>query len=477
MNGPRLHAPELPDHLQWFNTESPLKLADQQGKVVLLDFWTYCCINCMHILPDLQYLESKYQNGLTVIGIHSPKFPNEHVAENIQKAINRYDIHHPVANDPDLKLWQQYGVKAWPSIIYIDPDGYIVGVLRGEGRRKQLDSMIQKSLESAEKSGIRIYSETPVNTHPEPDLALKFPGKVLATADYLYISDSGHNRVLVANHQGRILRKFGSGARALLDGTGEEAAFNNPQGMVITDDYLYVADTGNHAIRRINLRNRDIVTIAGTGKQGRHSDQHANSPIETPLNSPWDLTHRNGMLFIAMAGSHQIWRMDLNSNTIGIYAGNGREDIVNGNANESCFAQPSGLCYCGNTLYIADAETSAIRTLDSGSNNVSTLVGEGLFVFGDKDGPCNTARLQHPVGITCDQSRKLIWIADTYNHKIKKLDIATNTITTMDTEMPLAEPGGVSLLENTLWVANTNHHQILCADLISGLYTIIDIHE
>lgn len=477
MNGPRIHPPELPDHLQWFNTESPLKLADQQGKVVLLDFWTYSCINCMHNLPDLQYLETKYHNSLTVIGIHSPKFPNEHIAENIQKAINRYDIRHPVANDPGMKLWQHYGIKSWPSIIYIDPDGSIVGILRGEGRRKQLDMMIQKSLESADKAGIRKYSEIPNNIQPEPESVLNFPGKILATPEYLYISDSGHNKVLVTNHQGRILRSYGSGARALLDGTGEETAFNNPQGLVLTDEYLYVADTGNHAIRRINLRNRDVATIAGTGKQGRHSEKLYDTPAETPLNSPWDLTHRNGILFIAMAGSHQIWRLDLNQNTIGGYAGNGGENIIDGDASESCFAQPSGLCYSGNTLYIVDSETSAIRALDTSSNKVDTLIGEGLFVFGDSDGPGSSARLQHPAGITCDQSRKLLWIADTYNHKIKKLDMASNEITTMDTDMPLAEPGGISILENTLWVANTNHHQILCTDLISELYTIINIHE
>lgn len=473
MNAPRVRAPELPDTLQWYNTDGkPVKLADLRGKIVLLDFWTYCCVNCMHILPDLAWLERRYPDTLTVIGIHTPKFPNERIGDNVQKAINRHYIRHPVAHDASFSVWQQYGIKAWPTIIYIDPEGYIVGALRGEGRRKQLDQMIEQSIKDAEASGTLVRSRTEVKLWPEPVMELKFPGKVLATRERLFISDSGHNRVLECMPNGRILHVYGSGAPGQLDGMEVDAAFDNPQGLACVENYLYVADTGNHLIRKIDLISHEVSTVAGLGRIGRvktfeiFDDAH-----KVPLNSPWDLTYHSGTLYIAMAGSHQIWALDLSKNTIRVYAGTGAESIVNGNVETATFAQPSALAIgedLEKMLFVVDAESSAIRSIRLRDKYVTTIVGKGLFEFGEKDGKGTEALMQHPMGVAFDPKRKALWVADSFNHRIRHIKVSNNTVSSMRLKHPLSEPGGLSIHEDTLWVANTNAHNIVKIDIKTG---------
>jgi thiol-disulfide isomerase/thioredoxin len=473
----RVRAPELPDDLEWFNTDTPLTLASQRGKVVLLDFWTYCCINCMHVLPDLHYLQNKFSDRLTVIGIHSPKFENERVAGQLQKAINRHHVRHPVANDPGFKLWRTYGIKAWPSVIMIDPEGYVVGLLRGEGRRQQLEQLISKHLDEAEAKGV--LRPAPLQTAPQPEApsALSFPGKVLASAHSLYIADSGRNRILQTYHDGRIRRVFGSGTAGLLDGSETEAMFDNPQGMVIVGDFLYIADTGNHAIRRIHLKSSEVMTVAGTGKQGRYVADSFRDPQQAQLNSPWDVSYHESTLYIAMAGQHQIWRMNLNHLGIERYAGCGREDIVDGARESACFAQPSGLAVHDSQLYLVDSETSSVRSIGLNGEPVRTMIGKGLFDFGDRDGMGQEARLQHPLGITVDPERNALWVADTFNSKIRRIDLRTNEVSRFKFSHPLNEPGGLSLYRNKLFIANTNAHQVVAIDLQTRLAEVVDVRE
>lgn len=478
MNGEaRIRAPELPGNLEWFNTQQPLTMAGLRGKVVVLDFWTYCCINCLHVLPDLKYLENKYPDSLAVIGIHSPKFENERRPAQLQKAINRHHIRHPVANDPRFQLWRAYGIKAWPSLIFIDPEGYVVGVLRGEGRRKQLDELIREHIERAERKGVLTRSPLPLSLQEEPPAALRFPGKVLATRNHLYIADSGRNRILETHHEGRIRRIFGSGTADLLDGVEQAASFNNPQGMVHAGDFLYVADTGNHAIRRIHLKTGEVMTLAGTGRQGRYVADRFSDPLEAPLNSPWDLAYHESNLYIAMAGQHQLWRINLNHLAIERYAGSGREDLSNGAPERAGFAQPSGLAVSAGRLYVADSESSAIRSLDIASARVDTLVGKGLFDFGDRDGIGREARLQHPLGLAIDDERNALWVADTYNSKIKRIDLKTNQVSKFKFAHPLDEPGGLSLFRDKLFIANTNTHEIVCLDLQSRFAEVVNVCE
>jgi thiol-disulfide isomerase/thioredoxin len=473
----QIRAPELPDNMDWFNVDQPPTLAAQRGKVVLLDFWTSCCINCMHVFPDLRYLEQKYPDTLTVIGIHSPKFENERNPEQLQKAINRYHIRHPVANDTKFQLWRAYGIKAWPSIIFIDANGYVVGVLRGEGRRKQLDELVSQHINVAEEQGVLKRSRLTLSPRSEPTAALSFPGKVLATRNSLFIADSGRNRVLETYHDGKIRRIFGSGTAGMLDGAESAAMFSNPQGMVIVGDFLYVADTDNHAIRRIHLKTGEVMTLAGTGKQGRYVADSFREPLEAALNSPWDLTYYESTLYIAMAGQHQIWRMNLNHLGIDRYAGSGREDIVDGALEHACFAQPSGITALGHRLFVADSETSAVREVELNRGVVGTVVGKGLFDFGDRSGVGREARLQHPLGIAVDEERNALWVADTYNSKIKRIDVGTNEVSTFKINFRLNEPGGLSLYRNKLFIANTNEHQIVALDLQSRLAEIVNVRE
>jgi thiol-disulfide isomerase/thioredoxin len=473
----RIRAPELPDNLDWFNVDQPLTLASQRGKVVLLDFWSYCCINCMHVMPDLRYLQNKYPDTLTVIGIHSPKFENERDPAQLQKAINRHHIRHPVANDTKFQLWRAYGIKAWPSIIFIDPEGYVVGVLRGEGRRKQLDELISQHIDTAEQKGVLVHSPMSVSVRPEPATALSFPGKVLATRNSLYIADSGRNRVLETYHDGKIRRIFGSGTAGMLDGVETAAMFSNPQGMVIVGDFLYVADTDNHALRRIHLKSGEVMTLAGTGKQGRYVADNFRDPMEAALNSPWDVAYYESNLYIAMAGQHQIWRMNLNHQAIERFAGSGREDLVDGALEGACFAQPSGLAALGDRLFVADSETSAVREIELNRGVVSTVIGKGLFDFGDRSGVGREARLQHPLGIAVDEERNALWLADTYNSKIKRIDVGTSEVSTFKINFKLNEPGGLSLYRNKLFIANTNEHQIIALDMQSRLIEIVDVRE
>jgi len=464
MNHTRIRAIELPSTLEWFNTPQPINIADQRGKVVLLDFWTYCYINCLHVLPDLAYLEQKYPDSLTVIGLHSPKFPNELVAKQLIKAINRYDIRHPVAHDPEFTVWKSYGIRNWPSIILIDPEGYVIGVYSGEGRRTQLYNLIAQHLEESARKGKRVRSPMPVALVPEPKLPLNFPGKIHASADHFYVSDTGHHRVLEIDFTGKIQRRLGSGIPGLSDGVGENAQFNSPQGLVKAGRKLYVADTQNHALRCIDLPSEQVDTIAGTGELGRYVGTFFKNPLQVALNSPWDLTLHNGILYIAMAGQPQ---------TIGVLAGSGREDIIDGEPRVSAFAQPSGITIGKGVLYVADSETSAVRCIDLQDATTSTLVGSGLFVFGDQDGLGTQARLQHVLGVAWDERHQGIWVADTYNSKIKWIN--ANQVVHHEIGYPLDEPCGISLYKDTLWIANTNAHQILRYDISKNECTPIKI--
>ena len=479
-NQPLVRAPEFPDGMQWLNTDEPLRLADLRGKVVLLDFWTYCCINCMHIIPDLTYLEHKYKNELVVIGVHSAKFMNERESDNIRQAILRYEIQHPVVNDHEFRIWQHYTVRAWPTLIVIKPDGYVLGYLSGEGHREMLEQVIDELIAEARSSGI--LNETPMTFALEKDKTiggmLSFPGKVYAheQSQRLFIADSNHNRIVISDFDGQVIDVAGSGTVGKADGAFDTATFHHPQGMSFDGKLLYVADTENHLLRQLDLNARTVTTIAGTGEQARESNV-LGTGTGVALNSPWDLQVIGTQMFIAMAGPHQIWVMDLQTGQLEPYAGSGREDIIDGLRLDAAMAQPSGITSDGTRLFVADSETSAIRSITFGDNRVRTLVGEGLFEFGDRDGTGPEAvRLQHPLGI--DAYNGMLYVADTYNHKIKRIGPETATsVTYLGTGQPgradgkapeFYEPGGVSAAAGKLYIADTNNHAIRVTDLSTG---------
>jgi thiol-disulfide isomerase/thioredoxin len=477
VQGEKIRAPELTGARGWLNTDKPLTLSALRGKVVLLDFWTYGCINCMHIIPDLKRLEKKYPNELVVIGVHSAKFENEKHTENIRRIILRYEIEHPIVNDADFNIWNAYAVNAWPTRYLIDPGGYIIGKLSGEGGYEALDKAISDSIAEFRKRGE--LNEAPLKLVLEKarvgDLPLAFPGKVLTDEknDRLFIADSDHNRIVIAKLDGTLVDVIGTGAHGTVNGSFAESSFSRPQGMALDGDKLYVADTENHLIRRIDLKARTVETIAGTGMQMREYGL-TGPALKIALNSPWDLQLVGRALYIAMAGPHQIWKLDLDKMEISTFAGSGHEARHDGSLGESAFAQPSGLATDGQTLYVSDAEANIIRAINLGPNGkVKTLVGGDLFDFGDKDGSGDAVRLQHPLGLARWNDKLLI--ADTYNHRIKLLDPATRTVKAFaglgkpgqaDGPAPsFYEPGGLSIARGKLYVADTNNHAIRVVDL------------
>jgi DNA-binding beta-propeller fold protein YncE len=473
-------APELEGGVGWLNTAGPIRLKDLKGKIVLIDFWTLCCINCIHVLPDLARLEKKYPNELVVIGVHSAKFENEKNTASIRKAVLRYEIAHPVVNDANMKLWRSYlgDSGSWPTLCLIDPEGEIVYMDSGEGQYEALDREIaalirthkaKKTLNTRPmKFELARFSET-------GDSPLFFPGKVLAdpASKRLFIADSTHHRIVITDLDGKKIAIAGMGEPGRADGPFAKASFNDPEGMALKGDTLYVADRKNHLIRALDLKKQTVTTVAGTGEQGR--DRDADGPaLKTGLNSPWDLLFVGDKLYIAMAGHHQIWVMDLDKKHVAAYAGDGGENIVDGTLSRSRFAQPSGLATDGKTLYVADSETSSIRAVPlTGRGEVRTIVGQGLFEFGDKDGSGDDVRLQHALGVTYHDGK--LYVADTYNNKIKVIDPAKRTSKTFlggEEEGWLAtplfsEPGGICYADGKLYVADTNAHRIRVVDLKS----------
>ncbi len=479
---PRVRAPKLPQNSPWLNTEKPLSLQQLKGRIVILDFWTYCCINCLHILPKLKYLEQKYKDSLTVIGVHSAKFDNEKETENIRQAILRYDIEHPVLVDSGFRVWQEYAVRAWPTLMVIDPEGYVIGYVSGEGNLDVLEELIQKLISQHHEKGTINFQELKLTLEKQQRpliTPLAFPGKVLATKAGLFIADSGHHRLVMSSLKGEILHLIGTGQSGLTDGSFNKAQFFAPQGMAFDEEnqILYVADTENHALRRVDLKRQMVETIAGTGEQSHNIRPHSGNGLETALNSPWDLQKLGNSLFIAMAGPHQIWEMNLETEIVKTYAGTGAEACVDGVLTESAFAQPSGITSDGQELYIADSEVSSIRAVGLVEpQQVRTVCGSGnLFGFGDVDGQGLDVRLQHCLGV--EYSLDCLWVADTYNHKIKLVNLETGDCQTVlgdglvgleDGEgknSRFSEPSGLSVMGSVLYIADTNNHAIRRVDL------------
>lgn len=433
----------------------------------------------MHILPQLRKLERKYANVLQVVGVHSAKFRAEQATEAVRDAILRYGVEHPVVNDREFRLWQAYTVRAWPTLMFVDPAGKVIGKHEGEFSFEAFDTLVSEMVSAFDAAGLLDRQPLRYRPEPMPTGPLLFPGKVLADAprNRLFIADSGHHRLVVTNMQGAVQQVIGSGTVGLRDGPAGEAQFNAPQGMALYGDTLLVADTENHAIRAVSLEHWEVATIAGTGEQGH--DRHPDGPGRAiALSSPWDLAIRGNRLFIAMAGTHQIWELGLNTGYLRVFAGSGAENLLDGTLADAQFAQPSGLAVVEDTLYVADSEASGIRRIDLDGNRVAAVVGLGLFEFGDVDGAGDEVRLQHPLGLGAVTGGLLI--ADTYNHRLKRLQPEARTAASWagsgvpgyrdgaPTEAQFCEPSGLSAAKGTVFVADTNNHIVRVVDEAMG---------
>jgi len=488
----QLRAPEFPTGKDWFNSP-PLTFAKQlAGKITVLDFWTYCCINCIHILPDLAELEERYAGyPVAFVGVHSAKFDNEKVSENIRDAVLRYEIAHPVINDDTMHMWQRIGVRSWPSMAVVGPKGNLMLMVSGEGNKELIDACITAALAFYPKD---IFRHDPIPMSPEKDKKridspLHYPGKLAIDPDgeRLFISDSSHHRIVVTDLDGQFIDTIGTGRIGLADGGYDEAQFFRLQGLAFHDGNLYVADAENHALRVVDTKAKTVRTLAGNGTQGRDYNG-GKGGREQPISTPWDVFVEGGQVFIAMAGTHQIWSYDLKQKIAKNFSGNGSEQNLNrADRLLAAWAQPSGLAVGNGELFVADSESSTVRAIDLMSGATRTIAGgendqpRNLFAFGDTDGVGEKARMQHVLGVQWWAEEKKIIVADTYNHRLKLVDPKTGEAKRWvgsgkpglrdgkGLDARFSEPSGFAIgpQGKRLFVADTNNHAIRVVDLES----------
>lgn len=481
----RVRAPELVGR-GWLNTgDRPYALKDFRGKVLLLDFWTFCCINCLHVLDELRPLEQEFADVLVTVGVHSPKFEHEADPVALADAVERYEVHHPVLDDPELTTWQAYAVRAWPTLVVVDPEGYVVHVAAGEGHVEALRRVIAEIVAEHERKGTLHRGDGPYVPPPAADTVLRFPSKVVVTpSGTLLVSNTArHTLVELAADGETVLRTIGAGGRGRTDGPADQARFAEPTGLAVlpaevADAVGYdvvVADTVNHLLRGVRLADGHVTTVAGTGEQWR--DGTTDGPATTvDLSSPWDVTWwaPAGGVVVAMAGNHTLGRFDPVAGTVSRFAGTTVEGLHDGKVGEAFFAQPSGLAADGDLLWLADSETSALRRIqpDGDGFTVHTVVGTGLFDFGHRDGPAGEALLQHPLGVAVLPDHSVA-VADTYNSAIRRYDPETDEVSTLATDV--AEPAGLAVVDGELVAVASAAHAIqrpvppgVTAQLIAG---------
>ncbi|MFD5427234.1 NHL domain-containing thioredoxin family protein [Streptomyces sp. NPDC127084] len=448
----RVRAPELIGKGGWLNTGGKdLKLADFRGRVLILDFWTFCCINCLHVLDELRELEEKHRDTVVIVGVHSPKFVHEAEHQAVVDAVERYEVRHPVLDDPELATWKQYAVRAWPTLVVIDPEGYVVAQHAGEGHAHAIERLVEELEAVHEAKGTLRRGDGPY-VAPEPVATdLRFPGKaVLLPSGHFLVSDSTRHQLVELEADGEtVVRRIG--------GQGDGSGFREPQGLaLLPSGKVVVADTVNHALCVYDPETGAVERVAGTGRQWWQGAPTSGPALDVDLSSPWDVAWWQGKVWIAMAGVHQLWTYDPEAGTVRVAAGTTNEGLVDGPGDEAWFAQPSGLAAAGDRLWVADSETSALRWIDPGGV-VHTAVGTGLFDFGHRDGPADQALFQHPLGVTALPDGSVA-VSDTYNHALRRYDPATGEVTTLATD--LREPSAAVLVDEDIVVVESARHRL-----------------
>ena len=456
---PRVRAPELRGR-GWLNTGGrALTIADLKGRFTLLDFWTFCCINCLHVLDELREVEEEYADELVIIGVHSPKFEHEADPDALAAAIERYDVRHPVLDDPELVTWQAYTARAWPTLVLIDPEGYVIAQYAGEGHAHAIKALLDDLVPRHREHGTLQPGDAPYVAPERHDGDMRFPAKAIALPGKGFlVADAGHHSLveLAADAQ-TVVRRIGSGRRGNHDGPDGTAEFNEPNGLCLLPDKVatevgydvVVADTVNHTLRGVQLSTGEVSTLAGNGRQWMHGDGTA------ALSSPWDVAWWHERVWIAMAGIHQLWTFDPLARRVEVAAGTTNEGLVDGAPQEAWFAQPSGLAADGERLWVADAEASALRWVDA--EGVHTAVGQGLFDFGFRDGSAGQALFQHPLGVAVLPDGTVA-VADTYNHAVRRYDPVSTEVMTLATDLP--EVSGLVPTEAGLVAVESAAHRL-----------------
>jgi hypothetical protein len=468
-------APNLHPSLNWLNADAQTILA-QRGRVLALVFWNASSAYCHNLIDELNRLKARYPFALAVLGVHQPKFDAEVDGRTVLKAINRLGVGFAVANDRGWITWQHYGITSWPSVALINPDGELREIFSGDDQAAALDAAISGLID--EVGGPTSMPEGEANLRgAEPRTTLAFPSGITLTDSHLYVADTGHHRVLECTFEGRVLRQFGTGYPDLVDGPASEAAFSSPRGLCVIRDVVYVADAGNHALRRIHLSEGRVETLLGNGKPGQPQEGFPTNPSDCQLNQPWAVAGAYDRLFIAVAGCNQIWEYDLGRSRMCFIAGTGELGIADGPGRNAVFAHPAGLALVQQTLYVADSASSAIRTIHLQDGVVETLVGHGLYEFGEQDGKRRDARLQFPLGLALDPVAPVLWVADSYNGSLRKLRLGGGEMSTHELPQPLTQPAALAIGRGALWIADAAVHEILRHDLESGLLTRLSLAE
>jgi DNA-binding beta-propeller fold protein YncE len=445
----------------------------------------------MHALAQLREIETAFPNELAVVSVHSPKFKREQFTDSVRDAVLRYGITHPVVNDRSMRLWREYAVRAWPTLVFVDPENRVISKHEGEINPEEAKRLIEEMIQEFDAENLLNHQPLRFTRESAPEAIMAFPGKLAvdASANRLVVSDSADHRLLEMDLTGKIRQVIGNGEAGKANGSFAQAQFNRPQGVTLDGDILYVADTENHLIRRVDLTAQQVETIAGTGEQAGMTSTTMRGPaLEAALSSPWDLVCSGNRLYIAMAGTHQIFVYYLDRQEIEPFAGTGHEDIRDGTREEAFFAQPNGLSLDDNrTLFVADSEASAVRAVSlTGTENVITLVGTGLFDFGDADGVGESALLQHVQAVCFVDG--LLYLADTYNNRIKTLNPQTREVKSFAGngtagfqdgvlhEAQFNEPAGLAAANGKIYVADTNNHAIRVIDIAEGTVETLTVH-
>jgi len=445
-------APEFSPTLSWINAD-PQTMAAHHGRIVLVYFWSASSVYCHNVMNDLMRLQVRYPDALSVIALHIPKFTAEHEPKTLADICARLDVQLPVANDTLWASWQHYGISAWPTVVLVDPEGNRAGDFSGDDVFAQLETAVSALLPKSSQHP----KPRALQVRPKPKVfsALYCPSGLLLHNNLLYVVDSGHHRVLECNKEGAVKRVFGNGLPLFLDGTASESSFNRPNAVRVNRDYLYVADTGNHAVRRIHLLSGMVDTLVGNGKPGIASEQVIKSHFDVQLNNPWSLYVHQDLLVIAEAGNNALSQVNLSNGQFSRLAGGGSFALQDGVGDKARMAHPLGISGDRNTLFVVEGASSSLRTVAVPEGRVNTLVGQGLYQFSNADGPRITAGLQHPTAVFADEARQTLWIADAYNHKIRGYNLKTQVLSTLPMSQPIQNPCALAADAESLWIADS----------------------
>ncbi len=467
-------APELTQALEWINC-APTTVGALRGYVTVIAFWSSGSAYSQNLLEDLRQLQLKYSGALQVIAVHVPKFDAERDPQHLRKACSRLGIGVRVAHDPGFVAWQHYGITAWPTTAVIDPAGVLREFVVGDRQREALEKLVANLIAG---DGIQVFEgQAPPLRGAEPDKPLLFPSGICISERVLFIADTGHHSVIECTHEGRMMRRFGANTPDFMDGMGTGAAFRRPRGLALGRDAVYVCDTGNHALRRIRIADGDVQTLAGNGRPGQPVDGATSAGRSVALNQPWSVAVAEDRVYVALAGCNQIWAYDHAQKRLLHIAGSGALALVDGDGRENAFAQPAGLTLVHALLYVTDSGASAVRSLQTASGKAQTLLGQGLFEFGDSVGTRAEARLQYPLAIAKDPDTAHLWILDSYNNAVRKLKLGGGEVTRFDVAHPLQFPTAMAVSGGSLWIANTDAHEILRVDTNSGSVRRLPIGE